>query len=372
MEQVQQVQVHIAAAKLGDARILFDDLEAHRRELRGLRGFVSMSINRATEAGGDTSASVETRWTDEAALNQYLGSSRTVESIVRDHADITVPDTLSVRALEGIDSAGPSKQSIVFERLSLALMVPLAIVAIGFAIIYSLSRIYLELGAGAGANTLAICVAGAILLVSWYFAENRNAPAWQFAVVGSTVAALLIGGTVWAQVSPGPDYHGFEDEHAEETPPPTPGELTIILADNVVQVEGEDNPTITVPSGMVVPVVNEGRALHNLQVSPFEAAICSSDDPSPCTDPARINAGDEGTITFDIPPGTYEYRCDFHTAEMFGTLEVGPPESDAPPAGATGTPGAAGTPAGDETPASDDTADTTGTPAASATPTLAP
>ena len=45
MEQVQSVQVHVAAAKMGDARILFDDLEAHRRELRGLRGFVSMSID---------------------------------------------------------------------------------------------------------------------------------------------------------------------------------------------------------------------------------------------------------------------------------------------------------------------------------------
>jgi hypothetical protein len=334
MEQVQQVQVHVAAAKLGDARILFDDLEAHRRELRGLRGFVSMSINRAIESGGDTSVSVETRWKDEASLNQYLGSARTVESILRDNSAITVPDTLSVRSLEGMDSAAPTKQSILVERFSLALMVPLAIVGIGFAIIYALSRIYLEMGPGAGANTLAICVAGGILLVAWYFAEHRNAPAWHFAAVGSAIIALLIGGTVWAQVSPGPDYHGYEAEgpDGEPTTPPAPGELVIILDDNVVLIQGDggDNPTINVPSGKTVSVHNEGRGLHNLHVSPFEAAVCETDGPSPCTDPNRINAGDEATITFDLPPGTYDYRCDFHTAEMFGTIVVGEPEPDAP------------------------------------------
>ena len=119
-----------------------------------------------------------------------------------------------------------------------------------------------------------------------------------------------------------------EEEGEEPAPePPPPG--AIILDDNVVQVEGQDgdNPTINVPSGAAVAVVNEGSALHNLQVSPFESDICSDDDPSPCSDPSRINAGNEGTITFDIPAGSYEYRCDFHPDEMVGTLVVGPPEA---------------------------------------------
>jgi plastocyanin len=346
MEQVQQIQVHVAAAKLGDARILFDDLEAHRRELRGLRGFVSMSINRAAEPGGDTSVSVETRWANQAALDQYMESARTVESIIRSHSAITVPDTLSVRLLEGVDSGGRSKQDILVERFTIALMVPIAIVGIGFAIIYALSRIYLELGSD-GATPLAIIVAGGILLVAWYFAEHRSAPVWQFAAVGSVVVALLVGGTVWAQVSEGPEHEslieGTETPGGEGTPP-VPGEVVIELHDNVVQLagSGEANPTIRVPSGATVTVRNEGRALHNLHVSPFDEAICSAASASPCTDPARMNGGDEGTITFDIPPGTYDYRCDFHTAEMTGTLEVGPPEA-APPAGAE-TPPPSGTP----------------------------
>jgi cytochrome c oxidase subunit 2 len=120
-----------------------------------------------------------------------------------------------------------------------------------------------------------------------------------------------------------------EEPGGEPTPVRPPGETVIVLDDNVVHIEGQsgDNPTITVPSGKVVTVVNAGGALHNLQVSPYESDICSSDDPSPCTDPTRINAGDEGTITFDIPEGTYEYRCDFHPAEMSGTLVVGPAEA---------------------------------------------
>jgi plastocyanin len=339
MEQVQQVQVHVAAAKLGDARILFDDLEAHRRELRGLRGFVSMSINRAIESGGDTSVSVETRWKDEAALNQYLGSVRTVESIIRDNAAITVPDTLSARALEGVDSAGPTKQSILVERFSIALMVPLAIVGIGFAIIYALSRVYLEMGAGAATTTLAIVIAGGILVVAWYFAENRNAPAWQYAAVIGVVAALLVAGTIWAQVSDGPEVHGFVEEghNGEETPEVVPGGPPIIeLHDNVVQLagSGDENPTISVPAGSTIEVRNEGRALHNLQVSPFEVTVCENGDEfdNPCSDPDSISGGDDGTITFDIAPGEYEYRCDFHPAEMAGTLQVGEPAPDEPPA----------------------------------------
>jgi CO/xanthine dehydrogenase Mo-binding subunit len=63
--------VQIAADKLGDARVLLDDLDAHRRELRSMRGFKAMSITRAIEAGGITLVSVETRWQDAATLDAY-------------------------------------------------------------------------------------------------------------------------------------------------------------------------------------------------------------------------------------------------------------------------------------------------------------
>jgi heme/copper-type cytochrome/quinol oxidase subunit 2/plastocyanin len=145
------------------------------------------------------------------------------------------------------------------------------------------------------------------------------------------------------------DDNEVEGTPGPVTPPPTDA---IILDDNFVHLQGqsEENPTITVPSGKTVAVVNEGAALHNLQVSPFESAICTLDDPSPCSDPPRISGGDEGTITFDIPAGNYEYRCDFHPVEMTGTLVVGPPEptgSDEPAPGGVASDSEAEEPAGD-------------------------
>jgi plastocyanin len=111
----------------------------------------------------------------------------------------------------------------------------------------------------------------------------------------------------------------------EGSSPPTTA-IEIELDDNVLRLAGdpEENPTIVVSSGMTVPVRNVGRALHNLHVSPYATSVCGTDDPSPCTDPPRITGGGEGSITFDVPPGTYEYRCDFHASETTGILIVEP------------------------------------------------
>jgi plastocyanin len=89
---------------------------------------------------------------------------------------------------------------------------------------------------------------------------------------------------------------------------------------------GEENPTLTAAAGTDVTfsLVNNGNALHNMHIAidGFDADICSVDDEDPCSQPPRIAADASGEITFNLPAGTYEYRCDFHTAEMAGTLEV--------------------------------------------------
>ena len=42
-----------------------------------------------------------------------------------------------------------------------------------------------------------------------------------------------------------------------------------------------------------------------------------------CTDPERVPGGGEGTLTFTLTaPGTYNFRCDFHSSEMKGTFVV--------------------------------------------------
>ncbi len=330
MEYVHQVSVLVVAAKLGDARALFDDLEAHRRELRGLRGFVSMSVGRSVEAGGDTLVSIETRWKDESALNAYLASPRHAASIIGGHGGITVPDSLNTRRLESMDSQAPSKSSIVTERFFTSLALPVVILGIGLAIVYALSRVYLELGP-AGATPLAVIVAGGIMLGAWYFAQNEKAPVWQMGAAGAAVVAMLIGGTVWAQVSPGPEHEVFHPGEptpgAQETPGATPAGDVIELHDNVFVFNGEENPTLTAAAGQDVTLnlSNTGKALHNMHIAPggdFASAFCSATGENPCSDPARISGGKDGTITFNLPAGAYTYRCDFHTTTMFGDINI--------------------------------------------------
>jgi plastocyanin len=334
MEYVQQVQALVAADKLGDARTLFDDLEAHRRELRGLRGFLSMSIDRAIESGGDTLVTAETRWRVERALQEYLASARNAQSVLADHSEILVPDSITARQLEGVGAEGPDKGSILAERVFTSLAVPMVIFGLGLAIVYALSRVYLEIGPGAGATTLAIVIASGILLVAWYFAQNKNAPIWQIGAVGAGAAALLIGGTVWAAVDDRyPPKEGFARDHetnGQPTEPPsgTPTTGNVIeMDDNVFIFNGQENPTLTAAAGTDVSyqLANIGNALHNLHIAAggdFDASFCSLGAEDPCSDPVRINGGDDGTISFNLPAGSYEYRCDFHTAEMSGTLTV--------------------------------------------------
>jgi plastocyanin len=115
---------------------------------------------------------------------------------------------------------------------------------------------------------------------------------------------------------------------AGEPPAGEPGGQTIEMDDNVFVVDGEENPTITISADTDVTFTldNVGAALHNMHVSAsggeFESAFCDGDGEAPCSDPPRITGGDSGTITINLPAGTYEYRCDFHTQEMVGTLEV--------------------------------------------------
>jgi plastocyanin len=115
----------------------------------------------------------------------------------------------------------------------------------------------------------------------------------------------------------------------EEPGAPPPGEPTgetIDLEDNVFVFNGEENPTITIApdTEMTFTLNNTGTAIHNMHVAAsgeFQENFCTGQE-DPCSAPPRISGGDTGTITLNLPPGTYDYRCDFHTTEMNGTIEV--------------------------------------------------
>lgn len=347
MEYVQTVLVRIRADKLGDAsgaHGVIAELERHRAVIRRRPGALRMTITRSSEEGGDMLLSVETRWRDARSLDTYTATEPNAVSIIRSHTDELVPDSMQVRRAEALESESEeAKRGVVYERFALALLVPIGIVAFGLAIIYSLSRVYLEISHNA-ATGLAAVVALLILLVAWYFASNPGAIRVQVPAVALVVAGLLIGGTVYAQVHEGPHF----EEHIDggETPGEEPGpggDFVLEMGDNFFAFGGEQAPTIEVGANadVTLPIENSGTALHNVHVAAsgsYDAAFCTTDGEAPCSDPARIPGGESGTLTFNLAPGTYDFRCDFHPNDMTGTLEVvegGPTgPSEAPPGAA--------------------------------------
>ena len=107
------------------------------------------------------------------------------------------------------------------------------------------------------------------------------------------------------------------------------GEVTVEMGDNFFQLDGQQSPILEVSVGQEVTInlVNNGLAPHNMHIAGFDdtydAAFCEVGGEEPCSDPALMTAGDEGTITFTFDePGTLNFRCDFHPVLMTGQIVV--------------------------------------------------
>lgn len=74
-------------------------------------------------------------------------------------------------------------------------------------------------------------------------------------------------------------------------------------------VDFDINAPATVAAGTSITVVNAGETTHNWTAT----------DGGFATD--NLASGDEATVTLE-EPGTYEYRCTIHPAQMNGSLEV--------------------------------------------------
>lgn len=113
----------------------------------------------------------------------------------------------------------------------------------------------------------------------------------------------------------------------ESTPDPRVAGLAI---DTSLTVEADDDgqnvnprfipPTITAEAGQVIEIVmpNVGSVVHNLRIAGVDGEYITDDDW--VTDPASVEAGDEGRVVVKIDePGTYPFKCDFHPTQT-GTL----------------------------------------------------
>jgi plastocyanin len=103
----------------------------------------------------------------------------------------------------------------------------------------------------------------------------------------------------------------------------TPSGPEITMTDNKF-----DTTAITVAAStdISIPLTNNGGAIHNVHISDasgnYTGAFCSSAGPDPCSNPKSLSGGATGTLDFNLPAGSYKYRCDFHPTEMTGTLTV--------------------------------------------------
>ncbi len=330
MEYVQTVMARVAATKFDKSLEpggLMSELEGHRDFVAGTRGSRGMSVTRSANPEGDVLVVVETRWANNNALADYSANEPNAESIFRRHEDLLTSDGLQVHRMQSEETTSGVSPTKVYDRLVLPLAIPLGVLTFALLVIYGLSRIYLTLP-GSWATPLAAGIALGVLGVSWYFASHPAVPRWQIMGVFVVVlGALAIAGTAAAV---------YDNQHAEvksvESPTPASGTPTgnqvIDMADfQFEDSTGAKNPTITVSSGQTtIDLTNTGAASHNMHISSasgdYDSSICKVGGTDPCSDPALITGGQTGSITLNLAPGTYKYRCDFHPTQMFGTLIV--------------------------------------------------
>jgi plastocyanin/heme-degrading monooxygenase HmoA len=324
MEYVHTVLAQIAATRADNADRIIDEIEGHREFASSRRGFRGMRITRTARPEGDVLVVVETRWANINDMTDYAAGESAAEILGR-HEDVLVPGSIQTHRMEAVSSETAEAPNRVYDRLALALFVPVGVLAFSLLTIYGFSRIYLA-RPQTGATIFAALLSLVILGLAFYFAMNPRVPRWQMAgvfVVG--IAALAIGGTAGAI---------YDEEHKEthtvaptappnggEETPAAPGEAVIDMDDNFFVQEA-----ITVASGTEIPVNNLGSAIHNVHVASadgtYAEAFCSTGGETPCSDPDTIPGGDSGVLLVDLPPGDYNFRCDFHVDEMNGVLTV--------------------------------------------------
>ena len=340
MEYIQTVLVQIQATMTDEAsrpQGLLAALDEHRSFLEQQPGFKDMRVTRSINAEGNVLLVIETHWSDDHSLVEYETREPNVSSIINQHQNLIVADSLQVLDMEAlrIATGRPADEATeATERLALPLLIPLGILAFALLVIYGLSRIYLEVS-NEVATGMAAAIALGILFVAWYIASRPSVPGWQIGSIAVLAATVLAGGTIFGIVENDEGEASGEEPAAAASPDDgaaaggEPGSLAVSMGDNFFEFEGDTEPTIAIAAGeeITIDLTNDGLATHNMHIAgtdnEYGDSICKSGGEEPCSDPALFQAGDTGSITFSFDePGTFIFRCDFHPAEMTGTIEV--------------------------------------------------
>ena len=345
MEYVLTGLARIQATKFEEASAaggLLDQLEAHRDYLPSQPGFRGMNLTRSANPEGDVQVVVETRWASNNAMADYSSQEPNIAAIINANQDVLVPGSAQVLRMQSEAQEYQDAPNKTYDRLAGALLWPVGILAFSALVVFFLSRIYLTLSDLNGdestwATVLAVGIPILILIIAWYFASHPGAPRWQWAGTAIVILGILaIAGTGAAIYD-----NQNEEVKAPPTPPPpvqspgagssTPapaGAPVIDTGDNFfADASGAKNESakFSAKPGETITINNQGQAIHNVHVAAtgtFSGSACSATGPDPCSKPAAITGGTSGTLVLNLAPGTYKFRCDFHTAEMNAEIEI--------------------------------------------------
>lgn len=341
MEYIQTILFQVPATRLEEAMAtggLLSELDGHREFLRNQSGFRDLRITRSINNEGNVLVLVETRWTDDGSLVRYETNEPNAATIVHKHEHVLVPRSLQVLDMEALrtESSGKplAQAEHARERTVLPIAIPIGILAFLLLVIYGLSRVYLEIK-GDSATGLAAGIAIFVLLTAAFLANNPKASGVQIGGILAVCALVLAGGAIWAVARTDDNGEAAAREPGASASPapgesPGAGATEIDLSDNVIKFNGQSSPAIPAVVGEnTFTVKNGGIAIHNIHIDgadeTYAEAFCSPGDgqSTGCTDPNRVAPGKTATLTFTIDaPGTYHFRCDFHTTEMKGTFVV--------------------------------------------------
>jgi plastocyanin len=192
-------------------------------------------------------------------------------------------------------------------RISSRLLSPvgLPVMAVGLiaVIVVSISRVLLALPR-VGSIVVAFGLAVALLIAFFALSTRPNLPRNSLVFLASlSVVALVGAGSVGAAKG----YRTFD--HIETGA----GPVDVVARNTAFNLK-----TITVVAGASTTIVfkNDDRIYHNIAV--YSSTGTPYWDGEPIKGVKKLSY----VHTFDMPPGTYTFRCDFHPTSMVGTFVV--------------------------------------------------
>ena len=121
------------------------------------------------------------------------------------------------------------------------------------------------------------------------------------------------------------DEDGEAEPAPSESAAPTPGDggdgegIAVTMDDNFF---APDAITVPVAQEVTVNLMNDGSAIHNMQIAGADNEYGTDDDA--VSDPQIVNGGAQATVVWQTPdaPGEIDFRCEYHPDQMTGTITV--------------------------------------------------